>query len=102
MRLVPQAERLRVPQIGWNDIEYREGCPLFSRLPQKTDLYFVHSYWMSCHNEADVVAWCDYGGRITAAVCRNNIVGAQFHPEKSQDPGLRIIENFVRWTPSDA
>lgn len=99
VRLVPSPETLRVPQIGWNDIEYRADCPLFSGLPLKTDLYFVHSYWMDCGDELDAAAWCDYGGRITAAVMRGNIAGTQFHPEKSQDIGLRILENFVRWKP---
>jgi glutamine amidotransferase len=99
VRLAPQPERLRVPQIGWNDIEYRDDCPLFFGLPQKPDVYFVHSYWMNCRDKADVGAWCDYGGRVTAAVWRGNIAGTQFHPEKSQDPGLRILENFVHWSP---
>ncbi|MBI3096126.1 MAG: imidazole glycerol phosphate synthase subunit HisH [Rhodocyclales bacterium] len=99
VRLVPQPEQLRVPQIGWNDIEFRANCPLFAGLRQGTDVYFVHSYGMNCRDETDVGAWCDYGGRVTAAVWRDNIVGTQFHPEKSQDIGLRILENFVRWTP---
>lgn len=99
VRLEPQPEQLRVPQIGWNDIEYRENCPLFSGLRQKTDMYFVHSYWMNCRDKADISAWCDYGGRVTAVVCRDNIAGTQFHPEKSQDSGLRVLENFAGWTP---
>lgn len=99
VRMAPQPAQLRVPQIGWNDIEYRENCPLFAGLPQKADVYFVHSYSMRCRNEADISAWCDYGGHITAAVWRDNIVATQFHPEKSQDFGLRILENFLRWTP---
>lgn len=99
VRLKPQPAQLRVPQIGWNDIEYRENCPLFSGLQQKPDMYFVHSYWMNCRDATNVSAWCEYGGRVTAAVWRDNIVGTQFHPEKSQDSGLRILENFADWTP---
>lgn len=99
VRFAPQPEQLRVPQIGWNDIEYRANCPLFSGLQQKTDMYFVHSYWMDCRNKADISAWCDYGGSVTAAVWRDNIAGTQFHPEKSQDSGLRILENFASWRP---
>jgi glutamine amidotransferase len=100
VRLAPQQAHLRVPQIGWNDIEYRPSCPLFSGLPQGADVYFVHSYWMQCRDETDVGAWCDHGGRVTAAVVRDNIAGTQFHPEKSQDVGMRILENFLRWKPS--
>ncbi len=99
VRLTPQPQQLRVPQIGWNDIEYRLDCPLFAGLPQRADMYFVHSYSMRCRQENEISAWCDYGGRVTAAVWRDNIVATQFHPEKSQDFGLRVLENFVRWTP---
>lgn len=99
VRLAPRSESLRVPQIGWNEIEYREDCPLFSGLPQQLDLYFVHSYWMRCLDDAVVGAWCDYDGPVTAAVWRDNIAATQFHPEKSQDFGLRILENFVQWVP---
>ena len=98
-RLAPAAARLRVPQVGWNAVEHREPCALFADVPQQADLYFVHSYWMRCRHDNDVVAWCDYDGRVTAAVQRDNIVATQFHPEKSQDFGLAILHNFVRWTP---
>lgn len=100
VRLAPQSARLRVPQISWNDIQYQENCPLFAGLPQHADLYFVHSYWMRCRDKAVVGAWCDYDGPVTAAVWRDNIAATQFHPEKSQDYGLRILENFVRWIPT--
>jgi len=99
VRLAPDPASLRVPHIGWNDIGFREGSPLFSGLPQHLDVYFVHSYMMSCVDNDDVEAWCDYGGRVTAAVRRKNIVATQFHPEKSQDLGLKILENFLAWNP---
>ena len=99
LRMEPHQARLRVPQIGWNDIEYQANCPLFAGLPRNPDVYFVHSYSMHCQNKADISAWCDYGGHVTAAVWRDNIVATQFHPEKSQEFGLRMLENFIRWTP---
>ena len=99
VRLAPQPDSLRVPQMGWNDVSYRAGSPLFSGLPQQCDVYFVHSYWMDCCDQNDVDAWCDYGGRVTAAVRRNNIVATQFHPEKSQDFGMRVLDNFLGWNP---
>jgi len=88
---------LRVPQMGWNAVQYRPGSPLFSGLPALPDFYFVHSYYLRCDNQDDVDGTCDYGGTLTAAVRKNNIFATQFHPEKSQDYGLKILENFVKW-----
>jgi glutamine amidotransferase len=97
VRLQPADSGLRVPQIGWNDIDYRAGSPLFAGVPAHADFYFVHSYFMRCDNPDDVEARCDYGGLVTAAVRKNNIFATQFHPEKSQDFGLRVLDNFVKW-----
>lgn len=99
IRIQPNDPSLRVPQVGWNDISYRQNSPLLARLPSAPDFYFIHSYYMKCDKEEDVDAYCDYGGPITAVVRKNNIFGTQFHPEKSQDYGLRILENFVEWRP---
>ena len=98
VRLEP-ASGLRVPQIGWNDVDYEPTSPLFRGLPPAPEFYFVHSYYMKCRTTACVDATCDYGGRVTAAVRRENIVATQFHPEKSQDYGLKVLENFLRWNP---
>jgi glutamine amidotransferase len=97
VRLQPQDPTLRVPQIGWNDVDYRPGSPLFAGVPAHADFYFVHSYYLRCDDPGDVEAQCDYGGPVTAAVRKNNIFATQFHPEKSQDFGLRLLENFVKW-----
>jgi glutamine amidotransferase len=97
VRLRPADPGLRVPQIGWNDIDYRAGSPLFAGVPAHADFYFVHSYFMGCDNPDDVEARCDYGGPVTAAVRKNNIFATQFHPEKSQDFGLRVLDNFAKW-----
>jgi glutamine amidotransferase len=99
IRLAPGDPSLRVPQIGWNEVICRPGTSFFSGVPPAADFYFVHSYFMKCDSEGDVVATCDYGGSVTAAVCKNNIFATQFHPEKSQDYGLRVLTNFLAWHP---
>jgi imidazole glycerol-phosphate synthase subunit HisH len=99
IRLAPSSPDLRVPQVGWNNITYNPENPLFARLPASPDFYFVHSYFMQCDDQHTVQATCDYDTPITAAICNNNIFATQFHPEKSQDFGLQMIENFLSWTP---
>jgi imidazole glycerol-phosphate synthase subunit HisH len=99
VRLRPSDPSLRIPQIGWNDVTCRPGSPLFAGIPEKPDFYFVHSYYMKCEDPDDVEAACDYGGTVTAAVRKGNIFATQFHPEKSQDYGLRVLENFLKWQP---
>lgn len=99
VRLAPGDPSWRVPQIGWNDVEYRSDSPLFNGVPSRPDFYFVHSYYMKCDEQNDIDAVCDYGGPVTAAVRKNNVFATQFHPEKSQDYGLKILENFLKWNP---
>ena len=87
----------KVPHIGWNDIEPGSD-PLFQGLDRsESNFYFVHSYHMRCARSADVIARADYGGPFTAAVRAGNVVATQFHPEKSQDNGMLILRNFMRW-----
>jgi len=99
IRLHPDNSALRVPHIGWNDIRYRKESPLFSGLTLHPEFYFVHSFSMKCKNENDVEATCEYGEVITAAIKKDNIFATQFHPEKSQDYGLKVLENFLKWKP---
>ncbi len=99
VRLQPNNSALRVPQIGWNEVRYLQESPLFRDLPSSPDFYFVHSYSMKFDDGVNVDAFCDYGGSVTAAVRKKNIFATQFHPEKSQDYGLKIIENFLKWDP---
>ena len=94
VRLSPSDSSLKVPQIGWNNISYKKH-PMFEGLPESPDFYFVHSFYMKCDSENDVAATCDYGMTVTAAVAKDNIFATQFHPEKSQDYGLKMIENFI-------
>ncbi len=96
--MTPADVSLKVPHMGWNELQFTRSHPLFAGL-QSRDAYFVHSYHLKPSDPADVVATVDYGGPIVAAVGRDNIVGTQFHPEKSQANGLAIIANFLRWRP---
>ena len=88
----------RMVHMGWNNLSYKESF-LFEGLPENPDVYFVHSYYMKCDDESMIIASCEYGKAecITAAVCYKNICCTQFHPEKSQSYGLRILENFIGW-----
>lgn len=99
IRLEPDSVDMRVPQIGWNNVAFAPESPLFASIRPGSDFYFVHSYYMEPRSEEVVIARTDYGGAITAAVQQDNIFAVQFHPEKSQDNGLLLLENFVNWTP---
>lgn len=91
---------LRVPHMGWNNLTITDHHPVLSNLDENPHVYFVHSYAYKNTKTGDVIAVTDYGGTIIAAVAKKNFVGTQFHPEKSQSTGLKILENFIRWTPS--
>ena len=93
------APGLKVPHMGWNDLVIDRPHPLLDGIKTGDHAYFVHSYQFTVTDPADLLAHADYGGPVTALVGRDNIVGAQFHPEKSQAVGLRILSNFLRWTP---
>lgn len=100
--MTPDDPNLKIPQIGWNTLEIQAPHALFDGIPTgETGLhaYFVHSYHLAAKNPEDVVAKADYGGPVTAFVARKNMAGAQFHPEKSQTLGLRLIANFLKWQP---
>jgi glutamine amidotransferase len=102
VEMTPNDPSLKIPQIGWNTLELKRPHPLFSGIPTGPDglhAYFVHSYHLAAANPGDVLATTDYGGPVTAAVARDNMVGTQFHPEKSQTLGLALIANFLRWAP---
>lgn len=93
--------RLAIPHMGWNTLSWPGGAPhpLLEGLRQGDHVYFAHSYALRAAAIEDVIATTDYGGPITAAVARGNVAGVQFHPEKSQAVGLRILANFLRWSP---
>ncbi len=99
IRIKPSDPSLRIPHIGWNEVEYKRNSVFFTDIPVSPDFYFVHSYYMECNNPNDVEATFNYGGTFTAAIRKNNIFATQFHPEKSQDYGLKVLENFLKWNP---
>ena len=90
------AEKLRIPHMGWADVEIVKSHPLFSELPSSPRFYFVHSYHLVCDTESDVALRATHGYAFTAAVALDNVMGVQFHPEKSHAYGLRLLENFAR------
>lgn len=102
VEMTPSDPGLKIPQIGWNTLELANPHPLFEGIPTGPDglhAYFVHSYHLAAANPSDVIATTEYGGAMTAFVGRDNMVGAQFHPEKSQTLGLALISNFLHWKP---
>ena len=101
-RITPSDPNLKIPHMGWNTLNMRKPHALLDEIPLGPDglhAYFVHSYELKAAQPADLVAQADYGGPLTAIVGRDNMVGTQFHPEKSQKLGLRLIANFLKWTP---
>ena len=98
-RIVPDDTSLKVPHMGWNDLVVTGAHPVLDSVATGDHAYFVHSYQMVMDDTADRLAHVNYGGDVTAIVARGNVVGTQFHPEKSQRTGLRLIANFLRWMP---
>ena len=101
-RIAPADPALKIPHMGWNTLNVARPHPLLDGLKlgaQGLHAYFVHSYELKPTRREDLVADTDYGGPVTAIVARDNIVGTQFHPEKSQKFGLALIANFLKWTP---
>jgi glutamine amidotransferase len=99
VKMTPDDPALKIPQIGWNELSITRPHPVFTGLPDGAHAYFVHSYAMKTKRREDLLAQTDYGGPVTAAVGRDNIVGVQFHPEKSQAVGLALLGNFLTWRP---
>ncbi|MBB5722784.1 glutamine amidotransferase [Loktanella ponticola] len=98
-KITPADPKLKIPHMGWNDLVIDNPHPVFAGIETGEHAYFVHSYAMTVTNPAERLAHVDYAGDITAIIGRDNIIGMQFHPEKSQAAGLRMIANFLGWTP---
>jgi glutamine amidotransferase len=90
---------LKIPHMGWNELVQCRAHPLLADLDAGAHAYFVHSFHLRLSNEADLVAFTDYGSPIAAVIGHDNLAGTQFHPEKSQAAGLQLIGNFLRWNP---
>jgi glutamine amidotransferase len=101
-RITPSDPDLKIPHMGWNTLNMRKAHPLLEDIPLGSGglhAYFVHSFELKPTKGDDLVAQADYGGPLTAVVGRDNMVGTQFHPEKSQRLGLKLIANFLKWKP---
>lgn len=107
VKMAPADPLLKIPHMGWNEMFVRENDavhPVLQGITKKddvtfTDFYFVHSFVFECKDQAHVAGWCDYGGHFTAMVAKDNMIGTQFHPEKSQQAGLELIAGFLNWNP---
>ena len=99
VRIEPGREHLKIPHMGWNELLELKPHPLLAGLKAHDHAYFVHSFQLKTARPETLLAITDYGGPITAVVGRDNLVGTQFHPEKSQATGLKLIGNFLRWKP---
>ena len=99
VRLAPSDPALKVPHMGWNDLVIDAGHSLLDGIRPGDHAYFVHSYHLRTADPTMRLAHVDYGEAVTAVVARGNVAGTQFHPEKSQATGLRLIANFLRWRP---
>ena len=91
-----EAPGRKVPHMGWNNLEWGTADRIFAGIPKESRVFFVHSYYPAPADRSLVTSWCDYGVKFAASAARDRVHGVQFHPEKSQGIGLRILENFVR------
>ena len=93
---------LKIPHMGWNQVRFTRGHPVFRDIPADAEFYFVHSYYPAPADDRWTIGQTDYGTPFCSAVARKNLVAVQFHPEKSGRPGLKILANFCRWGGRDA
>lgn len=98
--LNPKNQTLKIPHMGWNVLDVKAPVhPVLADLPENAHAYFVHSYHFEVKTSTHCLASVEYGGQVTAAIGRDNLVGTQFHPEKSQAVGMKVISNFLKWKP---
>ncbi len=97
--LDPVIKTLKIPHMGWNNLTMVRTHPVFEGLPRDAHVYFVHSFAYQPDQADEVIANVDYGGPVTAAIGNGNLLGVQFHPDKSQAIGLKILANFINWHP---
>ena len=96
-KIVRKDKNLKIPHMGWNSVIYKKNHPLFNNIIKEEDFYFVHSYEFIAEKEENVIASAQYGNELVAAIVKDNIIGTQFHPEKSQRAGIQFIKNFLEW-----
>lgn len=98
-KMQPRDHALKVPHMGWNALQKARPHPITAGTPEGGHMYFTHSYILDAKVEEDVIAFTEHGDRFVAAVARDNVAGMQFHPEKSQGLGLRLLGDFLEWRP---
>ena len=98
-RIEPKGRGLKVPHMGWNTLTGVSDLPMLRGAKAGEPVYFTHSFAMFPEDDKDVAAWVDHGGAFPAAVARGNLAGVQFHPEKSQAAGLKLLSDFLEWHP---
>jgi glutamine amidotransferase len=99
VKIAPSDPALKIPHMGWNELNIAREHPLLANIPAHGHAYFVHSYHFRARDPAHVLATTDYGETLTAMIGQGNIAGTQFHPEKSQAVGLTLLANFLKWSP---
>ena len=99
VKITPDDASLKIPHMGWNELKKVQSHPLLEGVPDGSHAYFVHSFQLKPALPEDLIATTDYGGPLTAMVGNENIAGTQFHPEKSQAIGIKLLENFLSWRP---
>jgi glutamine amidotransferase len=99
VKITPDDSALKIPHMGWNELKIEQPHALLDGIAPGSHAYFVHSFQLKAALPEDLIATTDYGGPLTAMVGNDNIAGTQFHPEKSQATGLKLLENFLRWRP---
>ena len=99
VKITPDDPALKIPHMGWNELKKVQSHPLLEGVPNGAHAYFVHSFQLKPVLPDDLIPTTDYGGALTAMVGNENIAGTQFHPEKSQATGIKLLENFVSWRP---
>lgn len=92
-----QGQRLKIPHMGWNQVQQQQPHPLWANIPQGSRFYFVHSYYVAAQQRQWVSATCEYGVGFDAVLAKDNVFAVQFHPEKSQHAGLQLLQNFSHW-----
>ena len=94
----PETMNLPVPHMGWNEVHLQHSSPLLEHIEDHSDFYFVHSFYVQCKNTQNILATTQYGTDFASIIQNNNVIGMQFHPEKSQSTGLQLLNNFIHYS----
>ncbi|MCJ7842061.1 imidazole glycerol phosphate synthase subunit HisH [Lederbergia sp. NSJ-179] len=96
-KVLPFQKKVKVPHMGWNEVQQVGTHPIFQKIPDRTDFYFVHSFYVSPAQESDKIGITDYGADFCSVIGKDHVIGVQFHPEKSAEAGLTVLQNFYRY-----